>query len=261
LILALAQEAIEFIESRDLITIPPLAKETWRMEMMSPERQKTSPYFLGGETIQVSFPTAGMEHGDKRMSLRGNNVHFARATVHHELIPGHHLQGFMAERHMPWRRMFSTPFAVEGWALYWELLLWDLGFARGPEDRIGMLFWRRHRCARIVFSLRFHLGELSAAECVDYLVERVGHERRNATAEVRRSVGGDYGPLYQCAYMLGGLQLRRLQAELVGGGSMSERAFHDAILERGPIPIELLRAGLTETPLGRDFGTSWRFAD
>jgi uncharacterized protein (DUF885 family) len=254
-----AIEAIEFLEARDLVTIPPLCADTWRMEMMSPARQKVSPYFLGGETIIVSFPTDEMAHDDKLMSMRGNNVHFARATVHHELIPGHHLQGFMTRRYRTHRRIFSTPFWGEGWALYWEMRLWDLDFPRSPENRIGMLFWRTHRCARIVFSLSFHLGLMTAEECVDYLVENVGHERNNAEAEVRRSVRGDYGPLYQAAYMLCGLQIRALHEELVASGRMTERAFHDAILQRNSIPIELLRAELRRQPVTRDFASSWRF--
>ena len=49
---------------------------------------------------------------------------------------------------------------------------------------------------------------MTAAECIDFLHKRVGHELRNAIAEVRRSVSGDYPPLYQAAYMLGGLQMR-----------------------------------------------------
>ena len=46
------------------------------MAMMTPERQRVNPFFTGGEVIQVSFPTAGMEHDDKLMSMRGNNRHF-----------------------------------------------------------------------------------------------------------------------------------------------------------------------------------------
>ena len=148
------------------------------------------------------------------MSMRGNNIPFCRATVHHEVIPGHHLQNFMSARYRPYRRAFRTPFLVEGWPLYWEMLLWDLKFPRTPEERIGMLFWRAHRCARIVFSLSFHLGKMSPQEAIDYLIQRVGHEPRNATAEVRRSVAGDYGPLYQAAYLLGGLQIRALRKEV-----------------------------------------------
>ena len=261
LIRDLAREGEEFVERRELVTVPPLAKEIWRMEMMTPERQRVAPFFLGGETILVSYPTDGMTHEEKLMSMRGNNPHFSRATVHHELIPGHHLQGFMTDRYMPHRQIFSTPFWGEGWALYWEMLLWDLGFPRSAEDRVGMLFWRMHRTARIMFSLRFHLGTMTPQEAVDFLVDRVGHERANAEAEVRRSFNGTYPPLYQVAYMIGGLQFRALHRDLVGSGRMTNREFHDAILQGGRMPVEMVRARLQNVALTRDYRTQWRFAE
>jgi uncharacterized protein (DUF885 family) len=261
LIKKLALEAVDFLDQHDLVTIPPLCRETWRMEMMSPERQRVSPFFTGGEVITVSFPTAGMTHEEKLMSMRGNNTHFSRATVQHELIPGHHLQIFMANRYNAHRREFNTAFLVEGWALYWEMLLWDLGFPKSPEDKIGMLFWRSHRCARIIFSLRFHLGDMTAKEAIKFLIDRVGHEPANAAAEVRRSVGGSYGPLYQAAYMLGGLQIRSLRRELVDSKKMTDRQFHDAILKENSIPVDLIRASLMEKPLSRDYKSTWRFYD
>jgi len=258
----LANEAVEFVAARDLVTVPPLCREIWRMGMMSPEAQKVNPFFLGGETILVSFPTDGMSQEQKRMSLRGNNRYFARATVQHELIPGHHLQLYMAERYRAHRRIFSTPFYIEGWTLHWEFLLWELGFARTPEERIGMLFWRMHRCARVAFSLRYHQGQMTADECVEMLVERVGHERDNALAEVRRSLGDDYPPLYQAAYLLGGLQMRALYRELVTSGQMTPRAFHDAVLKRNSIPIAVLRAELTGQSIPRNLSElNWRFYD
>jgi uncharacterized protein (DUF885 family) len=259
LIKQLATEAIEFIDRHDLVTVPQLARDTWRMEMMTPEQQLVSPFFLGGESILVSYPTNTMGHEQKMMSMRGNNIHFSRATVFHELIPGHHLQGFMAARYRIHRALFSTPFWTEGWALYWEMLLWDMNFAKTPENRIGMLFWRMHRCARIIFSLSFHLEKMTPQECIDLLVRRVGHEVDNATAEVRRSFAGNYGPLYQCAYLLGGLQIRALHAELVDSGKMTNRDFHDAILKENRIPIEMVRASLTRQKLTRDFSPSWKF--
>jgi uncharacterized protein (DUF885 family) len=200
-----------------------------------------------------------MSHEAKLMSMRGNNIHFSRATVHHELIPGHHLQGFMTARYRPYRGLFSTPFWGEGWALYWELLLWDLNFPKSPENRVGMLFWRMHRCARIIFSLSFHLGQMTPEQCVDLLVNQVGHERDNATAEVRRSFGGQYGPLYQAAYLLGGMQFYALQKELVGGKKMTNRQFHDAILRENRVPVEMVRAILTKQALTRDFKSQWKF--
>jgi uncharacterized protein (DUF885 family) len=255
----LALEAIKYVEDNNLVTVPELAKETWRMEMMTPERQLVSPFFLGGEVIQVSFPTNTMAHEQKMMSMRGNNIYFSRATVHHELIPGHHLQGFMSARNKPYRAIFGTPFWSEGNALYWELLLWDLGFAKKPEEKIGMLFWRMHRCARIIFSLSFHLEKMTPQECIDLLVNKVGHERDNATAEVRRSFDGSYGPLYQIAYLIGGLQQYYMHKDLVDSGKMTNRAYNDALLKENRIPIEMLRAAITNQKLTRDFVTNWRF--
>jgi uncharacterized protein (DUF885 family) len=257
----LAEGAVSFLRERDLVTIPPMAEEVWRMEMLSPEWQRIAPYFLGGEVVRVAFPAKEMSHENKLMSIRGNNRHFSRAVVHHELIPGHHLQGFMTDRYNAHREVFSTPFWGEGWALYWEMRLWELDFPRSPEDRIGMLFWRNHRAARIIFSLRFHLGEMSAQEAVDFLVREVGHERANAEAEVRRSIIGTYPPLYQAAYMLGGLQFRALHDEFVENGSLSNRTFHDRILEGGRMPVELVRARLRGTLIPKDYEPRWRFYD
>ena len=81
-------------------------------------------------------------------------------TIHHELIAGHHLQQFMRDRYKAYRH-FDTPFWVEGNSLYWEMLLWDLKFPQTPQDKIGMLFWRMHRCARIIFSLKNSCTKIS----------------------------------------------------------------------------------------------------
>jgi uncharacterized protein (DUF885 family) len=140
-------------------------------------------------------------------------------------------------------------------------LLWDLGFPRGPEDRVGMLFWHMHRAARIIFSISFHLEQMTAPQAVDFLVERVGHERANAEAEVRRSIDGSYEPIYQSAYMLGALQFYALHKELVGSGKMTNKDFHDALLKENSIPVELIRADLTSQPLTRDYKPNWRFYD
>ncbi|MBK6799594.1 MAG: DUF885 family protein [Acidobacteria bacterium] len=259
LVRMLAEEALTFLDKNDLVTVPELARETWRMEMLSPRQQLVSPFFLGGEYIQVSYPTNTMSHEAKMMSMRGNNPHFSRATVHHELFPGHGLQAYMTRRYRSYRSLFGTPFWGEGWSLYWEFLLWDMKFPQTPEDRIGFLFWRSHRCARIIFSLSFHLEKMTPQQCIDLLVNRVGHEVDNATAEVRRSFAGNYGPLYQAAYMLGGLQFYSLHRELVDSGKMKNRDFHDAILMENRIPVEMVRAILTKQKLTKDYKTSWKF--
>jgi uncharacterized protein (DUF885 family) len=259
LIRELAEEAIEYLESNKLLTIPPLAKQVWRMDMMSAERQLVSPFFLGGESIIISFPTDEMTYDQKVMSLKANNRYFAKATVHHELIPGHHMQFFMTSRYNTHRAAVSgTPFWVEGWALYWEFLLYKRGFAATPEERIGFLFWRKHRCARIIFSLKFHLGQMTAPECVKMLTDVVGHEQSTAEGEVRRSFGGTYPPLYQAAYMLGALQLWQIRRELVDTGKIPERDFHDQILQLGNMPWAVVRDILSKNPIERT-AKPWRF--
>lgn len=261
LVVELADEAIDYLVANDLVTVPELAKRDWRMTMLSPEYQLTAPFFLGGQDVWVAYPTDTMPHEKKLMALRGNNRHFSRAVVHHELIPGHHLQYFYNTRYQTHRELFDTPFWTEGWALYWEFRLWDRGFAKTPEDKIGMLFWRSHRAARILFSLGFHLGKMTPDQSVDLLVERVGHERENARAEVRRSFAGDYGPLYQIAYMIGGLQFRALHEEFVVSGKMTEREFHDSILMGGPMPVAAVRARLSGDVPAQDLRADWRFYD
>ena len=86
------------------------------------------------------------------------------------------------------------------------------------------------------------MGKMTPQQSIDLLVDRVGHERENAAAEVRRSFAGDYGPLYQIAYMIGGLQFRDLHKEMVTTGKMGEREFHDAVLMGGEMPVSVVRS-------------------
>lgn len=96
-------------------------------------------------------------------------------------------------------------------------------------------------------------------ECVEYLVHTVGHELSSAEGEVRRSLSGDYSPLYQAAYGLGGLQLYSVRHELVERGDMTPKDFHDRVMQSNLMPIELLRALIKEEPLRRDYRASWKF--
>ena len=256
----LALEAARYVTEEDLLTVDATASGTWRMEMMSAEDQKTNPFFLGGETIIVSYPTSGMSTAARQMSMRGNNAAFSRATVQHELIPGHHMQQWASARFHSYRNVWWTPFWVEGWTLHWEMLLWEREFPRTPEERCGMLFWRMHRCARVLFSLRFHLGEMSATECVDFLVRECGHEPANAHAEIRRSVGNRYPPLYQLAYQIGGMQVRSLYREALSLG-WTPKAFHDRFLQENEMPISAVRALILGLPLSDGELKQWRFLD
>jgi uncharacterized protein (DUF885 family) len=59
--------------------------------------------------------------------------------------------------------------------------------------------------------------------------------------------------------MIGGLQFRAMHHELVDSGKMTNRQFHDAVLQAGDMPVEMVRALLENVPLTRDYTTSWKF--
>jgi uncharacterized protein (DUF885 family) len=258
----LLYEAIDYLRAKDLITVPQVAAESLRMSMMSPQRQLSNPFFTGGAQITVSYPTDTMEYDARIQSMRGNTTGFSHATAHHEMIPGHNLVGYMGGRFGAYRADIggNTSFFGEGWPVYWETILYDMGFHDSPEERVGALFWLMHRSARIIFSLNFHMGIWSPQECIDFLVDTVGHERDNATAEVRRSFDPQfgYGPLYQAAYLLGALQLRGLKKDLVDSGQMTLKQFHDEIMRQGSMRIPLLRLTLLKQRT-RDMTVDWKF--
>jgi hypothetical protein len=259
-IYGLAAEALRFVDEHDLVTVPELARATWRAKMMTPELQRVNPFFTGGETLSISFPHESMTIAHRLMSMRGNNLPFSRATVFHELIPGHYLQQFMGDRHRPYRRLFHNPYWTEGNALYWEFVFWCEGFARTAEDRVGMLFWRSHRAARVLYTLGFHSGTMSPRDAVALLENEVGHERANAEAEVRRMTVPDYDPLYQAAYLVGGWQFWALRREVVGH-TLGAKAYHDAILHENQMPVAALRAILRPETCTDDGPAPWPFAD
>ena len=254
------REAVDFIRAKDLLTIPEIENELMQMEMMSPERQLVNPFFTGGSVISVSYPTDTMTTRQKIESMRGNSLPISHATAFHEMLPGHNMQGYMSQRYDVYRSpVAGSSFWGEGWCVYWEMIMYDLGFHDTPEKRIGALFWRMHRCVRIVFSLKYHLGEWSPQECIDYIVDKVAFERENAIGEVRRSFAGGYGPLYQAAYQLGALQLRRISRDLVDSGKMNYKQFNDSIIEMGSLPYPLVRLALSDQKLTPNMLLNWEF--
>ena len=255
----LVLEGSEFVEKNNLVTVPPLADETWYMIMMTPQRQLVNPFFTGGNELSVSYPTDTMTYEQREMSMRGNSTPLSHATAFHEMIPGHFLQFYMAARYNTYRRPFSTPFWHEGNAFWWEMLLWDKGYNKTPEERVGALVWRMHRSARVIFTMNFHLGKWTPQQCVQSLIDNVGFEPDNAAGEVRRSFDGSVGPLYQIAYLMGALQFRELHKELVESKKMTDREFADAVLHENSMPVEMLRADLERQKLTSDFKTSWKF--
>lgn len=256
-ILKLYNTSVDFIKKNNLITVPPLAEEVWGMRMRFSEHG-SGGYFQGGRSITITYPTNTWDTDYRFMAMRGNNPNFSFPTVQHELIPGHNLEFFMNDRHRMYRD-FETPFWVEGWALYWEFILWDMGFPQTHEEKLGMLFWRLHRSARIIFTINYQTGKWTPEQAVDFLMDSVGHEKTNAISEVAGHVRPGNYPLYQMSYLVGGLQFYGLKKELVDSGQMTYKEFHDHVMHLNAMPIEMIRAILLEKPLKKDFVPRWKF--
>ncbi|MEO8255220.1 MAG: DUF885 domain-containing protein, partial [Flavobacterium sp.] len=86
-----------------------------------------------------------------------------------------------------------------------------------------------------------------------------GHEHANAEAEVRRSFASGDAPLYQMAYMTGGLQFYALKKELVAKG-WTEKQFHDRVLKENMMPVEMLRILLEDIDVKEDYKSTWKFS-
>jgi uncharacterized protein (DUF885 family) len=243
-----ACEAVRFCREQRLFPVPPLADACWRLQLSDLDTQKSYAYgFYGGNFMGVASPLAEMDSVRKLECLRSNARPTTRTVVPHELIPGHHLQGWFARRSAPWRDRFGSPFYGEGWAVHCERTFDEHGFFATPVARIGHLFWRLLRAARIVVSTKYHLNEMSAPQMVDFMVENAGLERSAAQAEVDRYM--TYSPLYQCAYLYGCEQIRDLREECrkAWGDQFSELRFNTELLEQGSIPLRFAREALLAT--------------
>ena len=165
------------------------------------------------------------------------------------MIPGHNLTGYMGSRYASYRPSLGGTRSSAKAGHCTGLVLYERAAIR-PRSASARSSGGCIRAARIIFSMSFHLGRWSPQECIDFLVDRVGHERDNATAEVRRSFQ-QAAPLYQAAYLLGGLQIRSLQGA-VESGTMTEKQFHDEMLRQGNMPVALHRLAISKMKLTRD---------
>jgi uncharacterized protein (DUF885 family) len=159
-------------------------------------------------------------------------------TSVHEAYPGHHLQFSSANQHPSLARLLAGEYAtelIEGWAHYCEQLMYEQGFAAGPELRFVQLNDLIWRACRIVLDVDLSCGRRGVQEGVDTLVREAAMDPAAALAEVRRYT---YTPGYQLSYLygrhlLGELRERRRQAE---GTAFQLRAFHDRLLYAGSLP-------------------------
>ena len=162
----------------------------------------------------------------------------------HEGVPGHHLQIALSQEleGVPsFRRNAPATAYVEGWALYSESLVGEMGILRTPYERFGQLSMEMWRACRLVTDTGIHWMGWSTAQARRCFDENSALAPRNITTEIERYVSD---PGQALAYKIGQLTILRLrrEAEAALGDRFDLRAFHDVVLGAGPLPMNMLEA-------------------
>jgi len=166
------------------------------------------------------------------------------AIAYHEGIPGHHMQFSIAQElpEVPAFRRFSEYNAYsEGWAFYAERLGKEVGFYQDPYSEYGRLENEMWRSVRLVVDTGVHDQHWSRQLMIDFFHEHTAMDDQNIETEVDRYIAW---PGQALAYKLGQMKILELRerAKQALGARFDIRAFHDAVLDEGPLPLDLLDA-------------------
>lgn len=167
----------------------------------------------------------------------------ARALAFHEGAPGHHLQIMLALEDSSLsgiRRSSGITVFVEGWGLYAEKLGLDVGLYDDPYDRFGMWSYQIWRACRLVVDTGMHALGWTRERSIAYMAEQTGMTVEAVTAEIDRHITE---PGQGLAYTMGELVISELRADAERelGERFDLRAFHEAVLRNGALPLPLLR--------------------
>jgi uncharacterized protein (DUF885 family) len=168
--------------------------------------------------------------------------HTAEPIAFHEAVPGHHFQLALAQEltELPLlRRLATTNAYVEGWALYAERLADEMGLYSSDLARLGMIAEDSCRAGRLVVDTGLHAHGWTRQRAVDYLRDNTAMVDIEIEHEVDRYIAE---PAQALSYMTGRLEIQRLrrQAEHALGDRFDVRAFHDAVLGGGALPLAVL---------------------
>ena len=167
----------------------------------------------------------------------------------HEAVPGHHFQTTVSREagELPlYRRTRGFAAYNEGWALYAERLADELGIYEGdPFGKIGFLQSYLFRAVRLVVDTGMHHKRWSRERAIRYMVDNAAEPEGSATREIERYV---VWPGQACAYKLGETVISRLRADAERrlGSRFDIKAFHDAVLLGGSMPLTVLERQVAE---------------
>lgn len=170
------------------------------------------------------------------------------ALTLHEAVPGHHLQISLNSEltSLPDFRRYGYISAFgEGWGLYCEYLGLEAGFYQDPYSNFGRLTYEMWRAARLVVDTGMHAQGWSRQQAIDFMASNTALSLHNVTTEIDRYISW---PGQALSYKIGELTIKRLRAkaEQELGDKFDIRAFHDAVLENGSVPMSILEQQIND---------------
>jgi uncharacterized protein (DUF885 family) len=214
-----------------------LPRLPWTIRIKPPELEGSSGgYNLGdpAKGVAGAVVVGRQSYGDPLFGLP--------AWILHEGVPGHHLQIALGQERgdLPAFRRLDEPTAfVEGWALYSEQLGEEMGVYRTPYEHFGRLSFDMWRACRLTMDVGIHWKGWTAERAMQCLQENTALPDRVVKGETQRYIAW---PAQALAYKVGELRFleERRRAEQALGEGFDIRAFHDAVLDDGPMPLSIL---------------------
>ena len=202
-----------------------------------------APKYTGGRYIPAS--PGGTQPGYywvNTYALESRPLYTLEALTLHEAVPGHHLQIALAQELdglPPLRRNIYHSAFGEGWGLYSERLGLEAGFYADPYSNFGRLTYEMWRACRLVVDTGIHALGWTREQAIRFMADNTALSLHEITTETDRYISW---PGQALAYKMGELHIRELRtrAEEALGDRFDVRAFHDAVLANGSVPLDVL---------------------
>ena len=219
-----------------------LPRQTYGVRAMAPETGDASEHYTPGADGRPGWFEANVNNLATRPKWQMESL------LLHEAVPGHHLQSSrQTEIHdLPmFRRYLWFAGFGEGWALYAESLGYEMGFYKDPYQRFGNLSLEMLRACRLVVDTGLHAFGWNRQQAIDYLVANTGQTVAVSTAQVDRYL---LTPGQAAAYKIGELQIKALRAKAKAalGERFDLRRFHNAVIDNGALPLQILERQIDE---------------
>ncbi|MBS0387100.1 MAG: DUF885 domain-containing protein [Proteobacteria bacterium] len=210
---------------------------------VQPVPAELAPNYTGGRYNPP--PIGGLTGGEfwvNTYALDKRPLYSLTALALHEAVPGHHLQGSLARELTgvpPFRLDFYSHAFGEGWGLYSEKLGVEMGLYKTPYDHFGRLSYEMWRACRLVVDTGLHSMGWTREQAQQYLAEHTALSVQEVRTETDRYIAW---PGQALAYKMGELKILELRARAKAalGDRFDIRAFHDAVLDNGSVPLPVL---------------------